>query len=119
VVRTVREYERAGAAAIHIEDQLTPKRPAYQGFDAGFVTRKEMVDKIRAALDARTDDQLAIVARCDVSDENERTERLIACLEAGADIAWFSGRDAGALQKLHAALPPNTKCMGVLQRNMT
>src|SRR5438445_7323127 len=52
VVRTVREYERAGAAAMHIEDQLTPKRPAYQGYESGFISRQEMVDKIRAAVDA-------------------------------------------------------------------
>src|SRR5207248_10166761 len=56
VVRTVREYERVGVAAIHIEDQVTPKRPAYQGHAAEFVSRQEMVDKIRAACDARTDE---------------------------------------------------------------
>src|SRR5579862_5057178 len=51
VVRTVREYERAGAAAMHIEDQLTPKRPMHSGFEGAFIGRQEMVDKIRAAVD--------------------------------------------------------------------
>jgi 2-methylisocitrate lyase-like PEP mutase family enzyme len=84
VVRTVREYERAGAAGMHIEDQLTPKRPMHSGFEGAFISRQEMVDKIRAAVDARTDEGLVIIARCDVTDPQERADRAAACLEAGA-----------------------------------
>src|SRR5438309_8642399 len=49
VVRTVREFERAGVAAIHIEDQMTPKRAGHEGFDVGLIFREEMVMKIKAA----------------------------------------------------------------------
>ena len=119
VVRTVREYERAGAAAVHIEDQLTPKRPTYAGeFEGGFVSRKEMVDKIRAACDARVDQEFIIIARCDVPDMGERTERLAACLEAGADVAWLAARGADALRSLRQALA-GKPCVGVLPAGLT
>ena len=49
VVRTVREFDRAGVAAIHIEDQQTPKRAGHEGFDVGLVSREEFVAKIKAA----------------------------------------------------------------------
>jgi 2-methylisocitrate lyase-like PEP mutase family enzyme len=94
VVRTVKEYERAGASAIHIEDQLTPKRPTYQGATGAFITQAEMVDKIRAALDTRVDQNLLIIARVDVPDRQEKLERLQACLEAGADVGWLAARTA-------------------------
>ncbi|HLY68045.1 MAG TPA: isocitrate lyase/PEP mutase family protein [Chloroflexota bacterium] len=119
VVRTVREYERAGAAAMHIEDQLTPKRPAYQGYDAGFISRQEMVDKIRAAVDARTDEHLIIIARCDVSDVQERTERLQACLEAGADVGWLTGHGPEGIQAFRKALPKDKPFLGVLPGGMS
>ena len=50
VVRTVREFERAGVAAIHIEDQMTPKRAGHEGFDVGLVSKAEMVAKINRDL---------------------------------------------------------------------
>jgi len=118
VVRTVREYERAGVAAIHIEDQLTPKRPAYTGeFEGAFVSRQEMVDKIRAACDARTDPELVVIARCDVPGE-ECTERLAACLEAGADVAWLHASGPEALRAQREALA-GKPCLGVLPGSMT
>lgn len=117
VVRTVKEYERAGAAAIHIEDQLTPKRPTYQGYSGSFVTRQEMVDKIRAAVDTREDGNLMIIARCDVADWGEKLERLVACMEAGADGAWLSARGGDKIQELSQAVGKPT--FGVLPRGMT
>ena len=63
VVRTVREFERAGVAAVHIEDQMTPKRAGHEGFDVGLVSREEFVAKIKAALDTRRDENLIISAR--------------------------------------------------------
>lgn len=119
VVRTVREYERAGAAAMHIEDQLTPKRPMHSGFEGAFISRQEMVDKIRAALDARTDDQMMIIARCDVTDTQERSERLAACLEAGADVGWLGGRGPDEIKAARSAIPPNKAAMGVLPAGMS
>ncbi|CAN5732008.1 isocitrate lyase/PEP mutase family protein [soil metagenome] len=91
VMRTVREYERAGAAAMHIEDQLTPTRPAMiKGFHIETVARQVMVEKIKAAVDAREDEGFMIVARCDFKgDPQEVVDRLAAYLEAGADAAWL------------------------------
>lgn len=117
VVRTVREYERAGAAAIHIEDQLTPKRPTHAGYGGSFVTRNEMVDKIRAALDTRDDENLMIIARCDVDDWGEKLERVAACMEAGADAAWLSGRETEQIQELSRVA--GKPMIGVLPQGMT
>jgi 2-methylisocitrate lyase-like PEP mutase family enzyme len=117
VVKTVKDYERAGAAAIHIEDQLTPKRPTYQGFSGSFVTRQEMVDKIRAAVDTRSDGNLVIIARCDIDDWEEKLERVAACVEAGADGVWMSARGAAKLKELSAVA--GRPGFGVLPRDMT
>ncbi len=117
VVRTVREYERAGAAAIHLEDQLTPKRPTHQGYSGSFVTRQEMVDKIRAAVDTRDDGNLVIIARCDVDDWAEKLERLVACMEAGADGAWLSARAVDQIEALSRAVGKPT--IGVLPQGLT
>lgn len=117
VVRTVREYERAGASAIHIEDQLTPKRPTHSGFSGSFITRAEMVDKIRAAVDTRHDRSLTIIARCDVDDWDEKLERLAACVEAGADCGWIAARDEDRIRELTTAVA--APCIGVLPPGMT
>jgi 2-methylisocitrate lyase-like PEP mutase family enzyme len=64
LVRTVREFERAGVAAIHIEDQITPKRCGHlDGKEVISIT--EMSNKLKAALGARTDDNFCIIARTD------------------------------------------------------
>lgn len=64
LVRTVREFERAGVAAIHIEDQITPKRCGHlDGKEVISIT--EMANKLKAALRARTDDNFCIIARTD------------------------------------------------------
>src|SRR5580765_2480178 len=85
VYRAVREFDRAGVAAIHIEDQMTPKRAGHEGFDVGLVSRQEFVAKIKAAVDARRDQNLLIIARSEAKDSlQERLERTQACLEAGA-----------------------------------
>jgi len=117
VVRTVRDYERAGAAAIHIEDQLTPKRPTHMGYSGSFITRGEMVDKIRAALDTRDDENLMIIARCDVDDWGEKMERVAACMAAGADGAWMSARGADQIKEL--ARVAGRPTFGVLPQDMT
>jgi len=93
VVRTVREFERAGVAAIHIEDQMTPKRAGHEGFDVGLVSREEFVAKIKAALETRRDENLIIIARSEAKDSlQERIDRVQACCEAGADAVWLSAR---------------------------
>ena len=93
VFRAVKEFDRAGVAAIHIEDQMTPKRAGHEGFDVGLISRQEFVAKIKAAADARTDQDLVIIARSEAKDSlQERLERTQACIEAGADAAWVSAR---------------------------
>ena len=93
VVRTVREFERAGVAAVHIEDQMTPKRAGHEGFDIGLISREEFVAKIKAALDTRRDENLIIIARSEAKDSlQERIDRVQACCEAGADAVWLSAR---------------------------
>lgn len=93
VARTVREYEHAGAAAIHIEDQVFPKRCGFlEGKEV--IAADEMVSKVRAACDARTDSDFVIIARTDALaplgwDEAERRAR--AYREAGADLVFVDG----------------------------
>ena len=71
VTRTIRALERAGASAIHIEDQATPRRAREVGKGAVVTSTAEMVDKLKAALDTRIDQRMAIIARCEdrTSDE--------------------------------------------------
>lgn len=93
VTRSVREFEKAGVAALHIEDQMTPKRAGHEGFDVGLVSREEFVNKIKAALDTRRDQNLVIIARSEAKDSlQERIDRVSACCEAGADAVWLSAR---------------------------
>lgn len=84
--RTVKVLEKAGAAALQIEDQVMPKKCGhFNGKEV--IPKDEMVGKIKAALDARTDDQLAIIARTDalgVLGFDEAIERANAYKEAGA-----------------------------------
>lgn len=90
VTRTVNEYERAGVAAIHIEDQVNPKRC---GHLAGkeLIPLDEYVAKIRAAVAARRDPDFMIIARTDantVTGFEDSIERANAALNAGADVAF-------------------------------
>ena len=118
VVRTVKEYERAGASAVHIEDQLTPKRPVHMGVEGAFISTAEMIDKIRAAVDSRTDTDFLVIARCDIPDQQEKLERLQACLEAGADIGWLSSHDVDDTHFYSKAFGGKPS-LGVLPRGLT
>ena len=93
VRRTVREYEAAGVAGIHIEDQVFPKKC---GFFEGkqVVPMEEHVQKIRAALDARRDPDFVIIARCDayaVTGWEDTIRRCRAYRDAGADLVFVDG----------------------------
>ena len=91
--RTVREYEMAGAAAMHLEDQIFPKRCGFfEGKEC--VPMEEHVQKIRAALDARTDPDMVIIARTDAVAPNgwdDAIRRAEAYREAGADLVFVDG----------------------------
>jgi methylisocitrate lyase len=89
IARTVRELIRAGAAGCHIEDQVAAKRCGHRPNKA-VVPQAEMVDRIKAAVDARTDD-FVIMARTDalaVEGMDAAIERAVACVEAGADMIF-------------------------------
>lgn len=90
VIRTIRMLERAGAAAVHLEDQVTPKKCGhYQGKEV--VDAEEMVRKIRAALDARQDPDFLVIARTDalaVLGLDEAIRRARRYAEAGAGMIF-------------------------------
>ncbi len=88
--RTVREFERAGVAALHLEDQTFPKRCGHYD-DKSVVPVGEMVQKLRAARDAATDPDLVLIARTDalaVEGFEAAIERGHAYAEAGADMIF-------------------------------
>jgi 2-methylisocitrate lyase-like PEP mutase family enzyme len=90
MVRTVRLLERAGAAGIQIEDQVFPKKCGhFTGKDV--IPASEMVQKVKAAVDARRDGDLQIIARTDaraIEDLDRAIERARAYIEAGADATF-------------------------------
>ena len=90
IARTVRSLSKAGAAAMHIEDQVGTKRCGHRPGKA-LVSKAEMVDRIKAAVDARTDEGFVIMARTDaiaVEGIESAIERAVACVEAGADMIF-------------------------------
>jgi len=90
VTRTVREFESRGVAAIHIEDQVSPKRCGHLD-GKQIVPREEFVSKIRAAIAARRDPDFIIIARTDaraVIGLDEAIDRANAALAVGADMAF-------------------------------
>jgi methylisocitrate lyase len=90
IARSVRSLIRAGAGGCHIEDQVQAKRCGHRPGKA-IVPREEMVDRIKAAVDARTDASFVIMARTDaLANEGVRAalDRASACVEAGADMVF-------------------------------
>ena len=109
VQRTVREYESAGVAGIHFEDQVFPKKC---GFFEGkqVIPMEEHAQKIRAALDARSDPDFVIIARCDayaVTGWEDTVRRCRAYAEAGADMVFVDGIKSMDDLKLYAKDLPN------------
>jgi 2-methylisocitrate lyase-like PEP mutase family enzyme len=91
VQRTVREYEKAGVAALHIEDQVAPKRCGHLSGHQ-LVPRGEFAGKIRAAVEARTDPDLLVIARTDAISAvgfDEALRRGDAAAKAGADVLFI------------------------------
>jgi len=88
--RTVKDLIKAGAAAMHIEDQVGAKRCGHRP-NKEIVSKSEMVDRIKAAVDARTDDNFQIMARTDaIANEgiDSAIDRIHAYIEAGADLVF-------------------------------
>ena len=121
VMRTVKMLERSGANAIQIEDQITPKRCGHFN-DKRVIGRDEMVQKVRAAADARQDDDLIIVARTDARAAlgfEEAVERAAAYLEAGADVTFI---EAPQSEDEVAAIPqrlPGPQVINMVQGGRT
>ncbi len=90
IARAVRAMIKGGAAAIHIEDQVQQKRCGHRPNKA-IVSQEEMVDRIKAAVDAKTDPDFVIMARTDalaVEGMQSAIDRACACVEAGADMIF-------------------------------
>ena len=90
IARTIRSFERCGVAAVHIEDQVGQKRCGHRP-GKEVVTREEMTDRIKAAVDARNDRSFVIMARTDaaaVEGLDAAIERACAYAEAGADMIF-------------------------------
>ncbi len=90
IARTVKSMIKAGAGAVHLEDQVQQKRCGHRPGKA-IVSQAEMVDRIKAAVDARTDPDFVIMARTDalaVEGLQSAIDRACACVEAGADMIF-------------------------------
>jgi 2-methylisocitrate lyase-like PEP mutase family enzyme len=90
VIRSVREYEKTGVSAFHLEDQVSPKKCGhYEGKQV--VSKAEMIGKIKAAVDTRRDADMVIIARSDaraIEGLQASIDRVNAYLEAGADVGF-------------------------------
>lgn len=90
IARTIRSFTKAGAGAVHLEDQVSQKRCGHRP-GKELVDTAEMVDRIKAAVDARTDDSFVIMARTDAAATlglQAAIDRACACAEAGADMIF-------------------------------
>ncbi|MGJ3230876.1 MAG: isocitrate lyase/PEP mutase family protein [Oceanicaulis sp.] len=105
VIRTVKTFERAGAAAIQLEDQQLPKRCGHLAGKT-LVSREEMTGKVRAAVDARASEDTLIIARTDaiaVEGFDFALERAEAYLAAGADVLFVEApQDMAQMEKIAA-----------------
>ncbi|HEY6284169.1 MAG TPA: isocitrate lyase/PEP mutase family protein [Ktedonobacteraceae bacterium] len=102
VRRTIREYERAGVAGVHIEDQVWPKKCGHME-GKQVIHMDEMVQKIHAAVDARQDPDFVIIARTDANAVNGLEDALLrgqAYHEAGADVIFIEA--PRSMTELHA-----------------
>ncbi|WP_169708788.1 methylisocitrate lyase [Trinickia terrae] len=90
IARTIRSFIKAGVAAVHLEDQVGQKRCGHRP-NKEVVPKEEMADRVKAAVDARTDEQFVIMARTDaaaVEGLDAAIERAVAYVEAGADMIF-------------------------------
>lgn len=108
VRRTIQEYERAGVAGLHLEDQVWPKKCGHME-GKQVIPQQEMVQKIRAAVDARQDPDLVIIARTDagaVHGLQDALQRGRAYREAGADLLFIEApRSLAQLQHIARTFP--------------
>ena len=87
ISRTIKSIEKAGAAGVHIEDQVSQKRCGHRP-NKSIVSKSEMIDRIKAAVDGKKDSKFMVMARTDalaVEGINAALDRAVGCVEAGAD----------------------------------
>jgi 2-methylisocitrate lyase-like PEP mutase family enzyme len=121
VARTVRVLERSGANAVQMEDQVTPKRCGHFG-GKEVISREEMIQKVRAALEARRDSAFTIIARTDARAAlgfEEALKRAADYAEAGADVTLIEAPQSAAEM---AAIPkelPGPQVVNVVEGGLT
>jgi 2-methylisocitrate lyase-like PEP mutase family enzyme len=121
VRRTIREFERAGVAALHLEDQTFPKRCGHLD-DKTVVPTGEMVGKLRAARDAATDDDLVLIARTDalaVEGLEAAIERALAYGAAGADVIFVEAPTSEAQMETIARRVAAPKLLNMFEGGKT
>jgi 2-methylisocitrate lyase-like PEP mutase family enzyme len=121
VRRTVRELERAGVAALHLEDQTFPKRCGHLD-DKSVVPVAEMVQKLRAARDAAGDGDLVLIARTDalaVEGLEAAIDRAHAYAEAGADVLFVEAPTSEAQIETIARRVPGDKLLNMFEGGKT
>lgn len=121
VRRAVREFERAGVAALHLEDQTFPKRCGHYD-DKSVVPTTEMTQKLRAARDAASDLDLVLIARTDaiaVEGLAAAIERGLAYAEAGADVVFVEAPETEADIETIAKRIPEPKLINMFQGGKT
>ena len=124
VMRTVREFERAGVSAVILEDQVAPKRCPICVTGVEVVPLDEGVKKIEAAAAARSDPNMLIIARTDVIDEAEAIERGKAYVAAGADIIQPISKCFNSIEGLRAMrqecnVPLSLQLLAWLERDLS
>lgn len=124
VMRTVREFENAGAAAVILEDQVVPKRCPAIANRVEVLPIAESVAKIKAAAEARRDPELVIVARTDADSEEESITRARAYIAAGADMVQpisKTFKDGAGLRRLRDAVskPLSLQVLGWLEKDLS
>ncbi|MBG0775942.1 MAG: isocitrate lyase/PEP mutase family protein [Desulfovibrionaceae bacterium] len=122
VRRTVREYEKAGVCAIQLEDQVFPKKCGHM-LGRRVIPKDEMVQKIKAAVDARHDDDFVIIARTDARTNhglNEALDRAKAYEEAGADLLFLeSPENIEEMQTIARSFPDTPTLANMLEGGRT
>jgi methylisocitrate lyase len=124
VMRTVREFEQAGVAAVILEDQVVPKRCPAIANRIEVIPIGESVAKIKAAVEARRDPDLVIIARTDAGTEAEAVERAKAYVAAGADMVQpisKTMKDAAMLKRFgkEAGRPVSLQVLGWLEKDLS
>lgn len=124
VMRTVREFENAGAAAVIMEDQVAPKRCPASSNMIDIISIEEAVAKVEAAVGARSNPEMLVIARTDAVSEDEAIRRAVAYVKADADIVQPISKcfkSIAGLRKLRAAcgVPLSLQLLGWLERDLS